>query len=147
MIRKYQPSDVDDVLAAWEAASALAHPFVSAKFLDQERHNIPNLYLPNAETWVWDSDEKVVGFIALLGNEIGGLFVDPVFHRKGIGGALLEHARELKGELDVDVFEANSIGRAFYKKHGFVQMHRVEEQVDGFDLLRLRLARSADLEL
>lgn len=47
-----------------------------------ECHNIANVYLPNAGTWVWESDGRVVGFISLPGNEVGGIFVDPKFHDK-----------------------------------------------------------------
>ena len=63
MIRKYQPADSEDVLNVWARASALAHPFLSQEFLELERHNIPNVYLPKADTWVWEADGHVVGFI------------------------------------------------------------------------------------
>lgn len=61
MTREDQPADRDDVLRVWVDASAL------------ERKSIRNVYLPGAETWVWEADGRVVGFISLLGNEIGGL--------------------------------------------------------------------------
>ncbi|TWT95184.1 putative N-acetyltransferase YjaB [Botrimarina colliarenosi] len=146
MLRKYQEDDVADVVAVWEAATRLAHPFLSEAFLTQERHNLPNLYLPNAETWVWVAEGqggvaegRVVGFVALLGAEIGGLFVDPPYSRQGIGGALLQRAREEKGTLEVEVFEANPIGRAFYARHGFIPLGQSTHEPTGQTLLRLRL--------
>ena len=66
MIRPYNDQDLDDLLAAWAAASEVAHPFLSPEFLASERDNIPNLYLPNAETWVYEADGRVVAFIALI---------------------------------------------------------------------------------
>jgi len=45
-IRQYQDSDLRGVLSSWENASKLAHSFVSNEFLDEERHNIPTMYLP-----------------------------------------------------------------------------------------------------
>jgi len=140
MLRTYEPGDLDDVLSAWESASRLAHPFLSDAFLAQERENIPKLYLPNAETWVWQSDDRVIGFIAMIENEIGGLFVDPDFHRKGIGRALLENVLDERDVIEVNVFVANSIGRAFYEKCGFTLLRPVEEQMDGCDLVRLQLS-------
>lgn len=140
MIRKYQPADCEDVLRVWARASALAHPFLSEEFLEQERHNIPNVYLPNAETWVWTASERVVGFISLLGNEVGAIFVDPEFHRSGIGRALMNQARASRGELEVEVFEKNPLGKAFYARMGFQFMHRKIHDQTGFDVLRLRLA-------
>ena len=119
MIREYCSSDEAELLQTWEAASAVAHPFLSAAFLEQERHNIPNLYLPHAETWVWDDDGQVVAFIALIGDEVGAVFVRPGAQRRGIGGALTDCARKRRVRLELEVFEANAIGRAFYDKYGF----------------------------
>ena len=140
MIRNYQASDVGDVLAVWEAATKVAHPFLNDDFLAQERHNIPNVYLPNAETWIWEMEGRVVGFIALIGNEVGAIFVEPRLHGSGIGRALMDHARDLRSELEVEVFEGNAIGRSFYKRYGFELMHEKVHEQTGFNLLRLRLA-------
>jgi len=104
---------------AWETASALAHPFVSEAFLSSERRNIPELYLPNTDTWVAVVDERVVGFIALIGCEVGGLFLDPEFHGQGIGCALMDKAQSLHGALELKVFKQNIIGRGFYEAYGF----------------------------
>lgn len=146
MIRRYQPADCEDVLTVWAKASALAHPFLSEEFLETERHNIPNVYLPNAETWVWVVDEQVVGFISLLGNEVGAIFVDPALQRSGIGRALMDRARALRGELEVEVFERNLQGRAFYAKLGFERMHQKIHDQTGFEVLRLRLAANNPLQ-
>jgi putative acetyltransferase len=135
MIRKYQPADCEDVLNVWAQASALAHPFLSQAFLAVERHMIPNVYLPTADTWVWEADGRVVGFISLIGNEVGALFVDPAFHRSGIGRALVAQARGLRGALEVEVFERNLAGTL-----GFELLHQKVHDQTGFDILRLRLA-------
>jgi putative acetyltransferase len=140
MIRKYRPADRDDVLNVWAQASALAHPFLSKAFLAGERQMIPNVYLPNADTWVWEADGRVVGFISLIGNEVGALFVDPQFHRSGIGRALVDQARGLRGALEVEVFERNLAGRAFYLTLGFELIHQKVHDQTGFDIMRLRLA-------
>ena len=140
MIRNYRPADCEEVLDVWARASAVAHPFLSREFLELERHAIPNDYLPNAETWVWEADGRVVGFISLLGNEVGALFVDPAFHRSGIGRALMDRARAVRGELEVEVFERNLLGRAFYAKLDFEPVQRKVHAQTGFDIVRLRLA-------
>lgn len=140
MIRKYQPTDCHQLLDVWERASALAHPFLSKEFIEQERHNIPDVYLPIAETWVWESNQQVVGYIALIKNEIGGLFVDPECHRHGIGQALVEKAQALRGDLVVEVFEKNLLGRAFYQKLGFQLLNQKIHEETGFEIMRLQLA-------
>jgi len=138
IIRKYKDTDLDGVLSSWENASRVAHPFLKEEFLVQERKNIPELYLPNADTWVVDVDNHVVGFISLIGNEVGGLFLQPEHHGKKMGKLLMDKAQELHGDLEVEVFEKNSIGRNFYAQYGFKLIEvKVHEQT-GERLLRLK---------
>ena len=118
-IRQYESDDLKSVLSSWEKASEIAHPFLTEEFLDTERYNIPNVYLPNTDTWVAESGGEVVGFIALMENEVAAIFLDPKFHGMGIGKSLMDKAQDLHGTLEVEVFEANSIGRKFYDRYGF----------------------------
>jgi len=124
----------------WSHASALAHPFLSPEFQAAERRSIRGTHLPGAETWVWEADGNVVGFISLIGNEIGGLFVEPTFHRTGIGRALIDRARALRGALEVEVFEMNQLGREFYARMGFEFICRMVHESTGLQVMRLRLA-------
>ena len=138
VIREYEDGDLNAVLSAWENASRVAHPFLSAAFLAEERQNIPTVYLPNADSWVIEQAGEVVGFISLLGNEVGAIFVQPAFHGIGLGTALMDKAQELHGELEVEVFEKNSMGRQFYKKYGFAFMRKHFHEGTGHYLLRLK---------
>jgi len=139
-IRKYESGDLAALLSCWESASRLAHPFLPDEFLRGERENIKNFYLPIAETWVAEDSGVVTGFIALLGNEVGGIYVKPEFHRNGTGRALMNKARELRGELEVEVFEANNIGRRFYSGYGFKPIGKKIHDETGNVLIRLSLA-------
>jgi putative acetyltransferase len=88
---------------------------------------------------VWEADAHVVGFISLLGNEVGAVFVDPGSQRCGIGWALMDHARALRGQLEVEVFRDNPVGRAFYVKYGFVPVLERWHEATGLLVVRLRL--------
>ena len=145
MIRKYEERDLDELLATWAAASEIAHPFLTSEFLASERENIPKLYLPNAETWVSEEGGTVVGFVALIGKEVGAIFVHPNYHRNGIGQRLMDKARELRDELEVEVFKANQIGRAFYAKYGFKLIEEKIHAPTGQDVLRLRLSATRNV--
>ena len=138
IIRQYEEKDLDDVLTAWESASSVAHPFLSQEFMQQERLNIPELYLPQAETWVLEQDGQVIGFISLLGNEVGAIFVKPEFHGSGAGRALMDQAQRLHGELEVEVFKANMMGRNFYERYGFELLAEKRHEETGQELLRLK---------
>jgi len=136
-IRQYKNKDLQELLTAWEAATKLAHPFLTESFLEQEKINIPNIYLPNADTWVAVDGEKVVGFIALIGNEVGALFVKPSLHGQGFGKALMDKARDLHQKLEVDVFKENVLGRRFYESYGFEFLLEKMHQETGNMVLRL----------
>jgi putative acetyltransferase len=131
------------VLAVWARASALAHPFLSQEFLAGERRAIATEHLATAETWIWEAGGQVLGFISLIGHEVGAIFVDPAVHRSGIGRALIDRARALRGSLEVEVFEQNLIGRAFYAGLGFEFLHRTVHPPSGMPVLRLGLSGDA----
>lgn len=139
MIRQYQHHDLDQLLAAWEAAARVAHDFLDEAFFEAERERIRSVYLPASETWVWHENGRVIGFISLLGQEVGGLFVDPGAQRRGVGRALMDHARSLRGTLELDVFERNAIGRAFYARYGFEEIGKGVHAETGETELRLRI--------
>jgi putative acetyltransferase len=139
-IRQYVDNDLAAVVSSWESATRLAHPFMTEEFLAQERKNLPELYLPNADTWVAEINDEVVGFIALIGNEVGAIFVQPTHHGEGAGLALMNKAQEIHGELEVEVFSENCIGRRFYARYGFKQLEGKLHEATGQKLLRLKFA-------
>ncbi|WP_299146634.1 GNAT family N-acetyltransferase [uncultured Tateyamaria sp.] len=119
MIREYTENDTDALITIWEKANALAHPFLAAEFVAFVKDAMRSTYLPNAETWVLEVDGQPIGFIAMIGNEIGGLFLDPECHGRGQGRAMVDHIMNLKGPLQVEVFKDNKVGRPFYERYGF----------------------------
>lgn len=142
MIRKYRDADLDQLLEVWYRASEVAHPFLTEEFLAAESENIRKVHMPKAKTWVYEDARKVVGFIAQIGNEVGAIFVSPDMHGRGIGRALMDLARARHGTLELDVFEANSIGRSFYERYGFTPIGRHVHEESGHPCLRLRYTDS-----
>lgn len=140
MIRLYSGTDLEDVIIIWREAFTLAHPFINPQFIDQVEHDIRAIYMSKAITWVYTTEGKIKGFISMLGNEIGALFINPKSHRKGIGTKLINHVAEQHKHLEVEVFKMNSMGNTFYQKYGFVflkdYMHDPTSQV----VLRLKYA-------
>lgn len=139
MIRPYGPSDLSRVLECWYEASLSAHPFLSESFLERERGLIAEQWIPASETTVAEVDGEVAGFLSLVGNEVGAVFVHPTRQRHGCGRELMDDARAKCPFLELDVFEANALGRAFYAAYGFEEIdHRVDGET-GQMMLRLRL--------
>lgn len=138
MLRSYTGADLPALLDAWEAASRRAHPFLSEDFLAQERVNIGERWIPASATTVAVVDGAVVGFMSLVGDEVGGIFVHPDHQEKGIGRALMDHAVAVRGAVELEVFERNTAGRAFYQRYGFREIGRVAHDDTGQTCLRLR---------
>jgi len=120
MMREYKTEDTDALITIWDNAEPLAHPFLSDDVRDQVRKDMRNIYLPNAETWVLESEGAPIGFIAMIGTEIGGLFLDPSEQGKGLGLHMVDHIVAIKGPLTVEVFKDNKIGLPFYQRYGFL---------------------------
>ncbi len=135
-IRQYRVSDLEAVLNSWETATRLAHPFMNDEFIAQERINVAEIYMPNTDTWVVELEGEVKGFVALMGNEVGAIFLQPDCHGQGMGKSLMDKAQELYGDLEVEVFKENLIGRKFYFRYGFVELAEKLHEATGQQVLR-----------
>ncbi len=138
MIRKHKGEDLEQIINVWYQSSTLAHPFLNSTFVEKVKPDMANIYIPNSETWVYEIDNSIVGFISMMDNEIGGLFVLPNNHSKGIGTKLVDFIKKEHSGLEVEVFEKNRIGRAFYDKYGFEKIKKYNHEESGYEVLRLK---------
>ena len=139
VIRPYEDRDLNDALEAWYLASLEAHSFLDEEFFNNERILLAEQWLPASDTSVLEVEGEVVGFMSLVGDEVGGIFVAPSHQNRGVGRALIDHAAASHSHLEVEVFEANAIGRRFYEAYGFTLIDRLVDETTGFPLLRLRI--------
>ena len=79
--------------------------------------------IKKGEMYVVKDGGKVVGFGHAIPGEVVAVFVDPTFHKKGIGKLLLDYGLKiaLKNHNKVKV-ESTINAESFYKKHGFVKI-------------------------
>ena len=138
MIRKHIKKDLEQILNVWYHSSTLAHPFLKLEFVEKVKSDMRNIYIPDSDTWVYEKASEIVGFISMIDNEIGGLFVMPSTLGKGIGTQLVNFVGENHENLEVEVFEKNKMGRAFYDKHGFHLVNEFTHQESGENVLRMR---------
>ncbi|KQY63999.1 MULTISPECIES: GNAT family N-acetyltransferase [unclassified Nocardioides] len=78
--------------------------------------------LSERDVWVAEQDE-LLGFSTLTPTWLDSLYVDPGTQRSGVGTALLDVAKGLRPDgFALWVFESNEPARAFYRRHGLVEL-------------------------
>lgn len=119
MIRACISKDIEAVLDIWLSASLKAHDFIEPAFWKSQTGNMRHIYLPAAETHVYEKDSEVMGFYALNGDTLAALFVKPEFQGQGIGKQLLAHAKSRRNRLTLSVYKENEPACRFYQAQGF----------------------------
>ena len=123
-IRRYEPADFDAVNDLWRRSRLRAFPDLQARkghTAEEDREYFRDVVLVRHDVWVVELDGRVAGFLAIAGDFIDQLYVDPDHQRKGLGRTLIAHARRLSPSgLRLSTFQINHAGRAFYEGQGFV---------------------------
>jgi ribosomal protein S18 acetylase RimI-like enzyme len=124
LIRLYRTEDFDEITRLWFEAEKVAMPKLMERMghtLEDAREFFSRVVVSENQIWVYEKDGLPVGFLAIQGDFIDRLYVDPSHHRQGVGQALLIKARELLPKhMWLFTHVANKIARAFYEKNGFV---------------------------
>ena len=129
MIRVFRDSDLFSVMQLWLETNVQAHSFIHPCYWSGHYDPVKTA-LPQAETYVYESEStrRIVGFIGLTDDYINGCFVKDSEQSKGIGKQLLDHAKNLRSRLTLQVYEKNTRAVKFYQQEGFT----IEsEHVDG----------------
>lgn len=124
IIRLYKPEDFDDVTRLWFEAEKVAMPKLMERMghtLEDAREYFTRVVVAENQIWVYERDGVPLGFLAIQGDFIDRLYVDPAWHRQGIGQVLLMKARQLLPKhMWLYTHAENKMARAFYEKNGFV---------------------------
>jgi GNAT superfamily N-acetyltransferase len=82
----------------------------------------------NIGTWVAEADGNIVGYCMAIKeeehNRVGAIYVLPTYHRKGLGGQLIEKAFAWLGDrkdILINVARYNKQAINFYNKLGFLE--------------------------
>ena len=118
-IRKMHQNEFSILADLWLKTSLKAHDFIPAEYWIENRTLMAEKYLPNAEVYVAEDKEDILGFIALIDNHIASIFVDSKKQGKGIGSLLLNYGKALRTELTLNVYQKNEKSVGFYSSKGF----------------------------
>ena len=124
LIRPYRSEDFDAVTALWRRSRIHAMPDLHARIghtPEEDRAYFQNVILPKCDLWVAEVSGAPVAFIAIGGGFIDQLYVDPDHQNRGIGAALLNHAKSLSpAGLKLFTHQTNTAARNFYERQGFI---------------------------
>jgi putative acetyltransferase len=127
LIRRYGPDDFEGVTDLWRRARVHAYGDFQVRkghTVERDREYFREVVQVKSDLWVAEIDGRPAAFMAIAGDFIDQLFVAPEHQRRGLGGALLAHARGLSPTgLRLYTFQFNGNARAFYEKRGFVVAH------------------------
>ncbi len=77
MIRKLENSDINRIMDIWINTTIKAHSFVKQEYWMENYDIVKNTYLPSSDTYIYEDNEDIKGFISVIDNEfIGALFID-----------------------------------------------------------------------
>ncbi|MFI7387179.1 GNAT family N-acetyltransferase [Streptomyces sp. NPDC049813] len=134
-VRRAVGSDAADVAEVWLRSFTAALPSVRRAHTDDEVLSwFREVVVPDQETWVATVADSVVAMMVLDGEDLGQLYLDPVWQGQGIGGRLVDLAKQRRpAGLTLWTFQVNESARRFYERHGFVagectDGHRNEER-------------------
>ncbi|RUX05695.1 MAG: GNAT family N-acetyltransferase [Mesorhizobium sp.] len=80
---------------------------------------VRDIVLPNQQVTVAEDGADIVGFIAVIGDWVEQLYLDPASTGQGIGSRLLMDATAALPQVKLHCFQANTGARRFYERHGF----------------------------
>lgn len=133
MIRKFKDKDIDRIMQIWIKSSIDGHRFIKESYWKANYNLVKDTYIPVSETFVYEEDTKIKGFISLIdGNYIGALFVDVDYQGNGIGKKLIKYLMDRYENLSLSVYKQNEKAVNFYKNIGFKIIKEEENEDSGF---------------
>lgn len=123
-IRTCDPGDFENLVARWHETNVAAYAYVAVNqrhTLEDARRFFAARVVPECEVWIAQRGKATLGMIALDEHWIRQLAVWPEHRRRGVGRALVNHARcRSPTELRLFTFARNAAARAFYEGERFV---------------------------
>lgn len=132
VLRRGTTADLPAVAALFREARAAAVPHVppDVHAPEETRAWVLGWDLATHELWLacdGDRPGEVLGFALLTPTWLDHLYVAPRAQRAGVGSALLDVVKAVRPEgLCLWVFESNTPARAFYARHGLVELERTD---------------------
>jgi len=145
-IRRASADEWQNVATALIAARRAAVPSVPPSVHSDDDVGIwvRDVLMVTRQVWVVDSGRGIVAVMALTDGWIDQLYVDAAWTGRGLGSALVRHAKAVSaGRLDLWTFASNAGAQRFYERHGFSEVDRTDgDNEEGEPDIHYRWSRS-----
>jgi GNAT superfamily N-acetyltransferase len=120
--RRATAADAAEVATVYIASRRGAEAWLPTVGTDDEiRGFVVDKMVPEQETWVAGDGGRIVAVMVLGVDMVDQLYVAPGEQRRGIGDAMLAHAKHLRpAGLRLWAFQRNAPARHFYEARGFI---------------------------
>lgn len=118
MIRRFTNADIDKVADIWLDTNIKAHSFIPAEYWQNHFEIVKEMFM-QAEIYVYEDSDRILGFIGMDNNYIAGIFVSAESQSKGIGKQLLDYVKAIKPKLSLNVYQKNTRAVQFYQREAF----------------------------
>jgi GNAT superfamily N-acetyltransferase len=89
----------------------------------------------DGDVWVYELENKVIGFMSINDNDLTWLYVLPEHYKQGIGKALLQKAIEVVDDtLFTEVLCGNDVALNFYLNQGFKIVQKTKGKLAGNEI-------------
>lgn len=128
MIEKFKTEYLDDIMQIWLASNISAHSFIKSSYWKSMFDEVKKM-IPQAEIYVYRDNGEILGFVGITDNYIDGIFT--ICRSSGIGKALIDYVKKLKGSLELNVYEKNKLAIKFYERESFKIVSKSTDESTG----------------
>ncbi|UJW84192.1 GNAT family N-acetyltransferase [Devosia sp. SL43] len=125
-LRQANAEDIADVAGLFARSRAVALPFLPVLHSGAEDIAFLAGYLERGLLTLAERDGRLLGFLAETPGWIEQLYLEPDQRGQGIGSRLVDAAKQRQNRLELWCFVDNHAGRAFYIRHGFIEIRRTD---------------------
>jgi ribosomal protein S18 acetylase RimI-like enzyme len=139
-VQEGKAEDYKQLMSIWESSVKATHSFLKQEDFEFYKRVLPDVFL-QVELYTLRSDNEIVAFMGVFGENLEMLFVSDTARGQGYGKRLLEYAINRLNVTKVDVNEENKQAFGFYEKFGFRIVDRSEKDSMGknYPILHLSL--------
>jgi putative acetyltransferase len=126
-IRGIEEADIAETVRMWRRSREGVQFELEARLgysPEDDLRFFTTILMKECEVWIAVRGDRPAGVLAINGDSVEQLYIDPVEQRRGIGTTLLDFAKDRSpARLQLHTHQTNIGARAFYESHGF---HAVE---------------------